>query len=128
MAAVENTGRHIKVFNSANGSCLYEFKRGIKTCLISSVNFDSAGDYLGISSNTGTVHLFAVRRSVQKEGDESKFMGGFKSFFSLETSVAKLHLQEKMGCCWTAKEGTLVGPMVSFSKDKGKFVSFLVIL
>jgi len=90
--------------------------------MISSATFDLTGEYLGISSNTGTVHLFSLRGSVQSKTEGSNV----KSFFSLEKSVAKLHLQEKMGCSWTTKESSLVGPMISFSRAKGKFVISLI--
>lgn len=132
VSAIENTGRHIKVFDTTYFTCLYEFKRGIKICTISNVNFDNASNYLGVSSNTGTVHLFFLsvpdaedtekKQELAGKKVESKFLDNLKTFFKLETSAAKLHLQQKMGCSWTTKESNLIGPMVSFAKEKGKFV------
>ncbi len=36
--------------------------------------------------------------------------------------MARLHLRELMGCNWTAKEGSLAGPMIVFAKEKCRMV------
>jgi len=112
---------------------LYEFKRGIKQCEISSVSFNDTSDHLLVASNTETVHLFSLKEiPVEKlmkrtQDDNHKFLGNLKTFFSLKTSAAKLHLQGKISCYWTTKESSFIGPMPVFAKEKEYFVLFFVL-
>jgi hypothetical protein len=136
VSVVDSTGRFIKVFDTLNSSCLYSFKRGIKHCTVANACFSLSGEYLAVSSSTNTIHVFQLEAnslgvSMQVDKNSFKSKGGlnlidnFKSYFtdvlSLTTSSMRLHLSEKMGCSWVAKEGTMSGPMVVFNK-KNKLV------
>ena len=61
------------------------------------------------------------------QDDNHKFLGNLKTFFSLKTSAAKLHLQGKISCYWTTKESSFIGPMPVFAKEKEYFVLFFVL-
>ena len=139
ICAVDSTGSYIKVFDVVSSACLYSFKRGMKACTISNVSFDPISTYLAVSSSAGTVHLFSLKPGTMSGSSAisqpSKLVEtGFKLFqdlksylphaITLPTSTARLHLKEQIGCNWTAKEGSFVGPMVVFSKDKNKLVFF----
>lgn len=61
IATASEKGTVIRVFNVLNGNKLYEFRRGVKRCVsISSLTFSTNSNYLTVSSNTETVHVFQL--------------------------------------------------------------------
>ncbi|VVC44667.1 Hypothetical protein CINCED_3A009551 [Cinara cedri] len=61
IATASERGTVIRVFNIADGTKLYEFRRGVKRCVsICSLAFSIDGLYLCSSSNTETVHVFKL--------------------------------------------------------------------
>ena len=96
-----------------------------------------------VSSNSGTIHIFPLKIDSMNTSmivGKNKFSNDekglsivrnlksyLKDIITLPTSTMKLHLQERIGCNWVAKEGTLMGPIAVFSK-KGKLVCFSEIL
>lgn len=55
------TGTVIRVFCVKNGQKVHEFRRGVKRCVqIASLNFSSCSNYICVSSNTETVHIFKI--------------------------------------------------------------------
>ena len=90
------------MFFRSNLSCLYEFTRGIKTCQISNVCFDTSAEYLAVSSNTGTIHLFSLTKTSSNEAEkkeektdkkqEKQFLEGIRTLFFFPTSAAKLQI------------------------------------
>ena len=51
----------IRVFDTRDGSKLYELRRGLKrTVSIFSLSFSPCGTFLACSSNTETVHVFRL--------------------------------------------------------------------
>jgi len=140
VCAVDNTGCYIKIFDALNYTCLYSFKRGIKGCLISNASFDLQNTFLSVASSLGTIHFFPLKPSTSVSTSASppldkssaivesgkKFFTDLKSYLpdaiGLPKSTAKLHLKESDSCNWTAKESSMVGPMVIFAKEKSKIV------
>lgn len=54
-------GTVIRVFCVKNGQKVHEFRRGVKRCVrIASLNFSSCSNYICVSSNTETVHIFKI--------------------------------------------------------------------
>lgn len=54
-------GTVIRVFDTQNGECIYEFRRGYARCVsIYSLSFSSDSMFLCASSNTETVHIFKL--------------------------------------------------------------------
>ncbi|CAB3373339.1 Hypothetical predicted protein [Cloeon dipterum] len=61
LATASERGTVIRVFNVADGSRLWEFRRGVKRCVaISSLAFSPDAMFLCCSSNTETVHVFRL--------------------------------------------------------------------
>ena len=61
LATASERGTVIRVFNVADGSRLWEFRRGVKRCVaISSLAFSPDATFLCCSSNTETVHVFRL--------------------------------------------------------------------
>ncbi|CRK99439.1 CLUMA_CG012675, isoform A [Clunio marinus] len=111
IATASEKGTVIRVFCVNDGTKLFEFRRGVKRCVsISSLSFSSCKQYLCCSSNTETVHIFKLERSVMsgersanlnaahKSGDEN-WMGYLKSTvanylpYALPTQVTDVFTQ-----------------------------------
>lgn len=61
LATASEKGTVIRVFNVADGTRLYEFRRGVKRCVrISALAFSPDAGFLAASSNTETVHVFKL--------------------------------------------------------------------
>uniref|UniRef100_A0A915DYI2 WD repeat domain phosphoinositide-interacting protein 2 n=1 Tax=Ditylenchus dipsaci TaxID=166011 RepID=A0A915DYI2_9BILA len=61
LATASDKGTVIRVFGVPNGERLFEFTRGVKRCVsISSLAFSVDSKYLCLSSNTETIHVFAL--------------------------------------------------------------------
>ena len=64
IATASEKGTVIRVFNVADGNKLFEFRRGVKRCVvIYSLAFSADGMFLSSSSNTETVHIFKLEET-----------------------------------------------------------------
>lgn len=65
VATASEKGTVIRVFSVQDGSKLFEFRRGVKRCVsIASLSFSTCAKYLCCSSNTETVHIFELDKSL----------------------------------------------------------------
>ncbi|CAG0915083.1 unnamed protein product [Notodromas monacha] len=63
LATASEKGTVIRVFNVADGTKLFEFRRGMKRCVsIYSLAFSPDSLFLSASSNTETVHIFKLEQ------------------------------------------------------------------
>lgn len=61
VATASEKGTVIRVFCVKNGQKVHEFRRGVKRYVrIASLNFSNCGNYVCVSSNTETVHIFKI--------------------------------------------------------------------
>jgi autophagy-related protein 18 len=77
IATASEKGTVIRVFSTADGTRLFEFRRGMKRCAtIHSVAFSPDDAFLAISSNTETVHVFRLQEpsEVKEEGPANSWM------------------------------------------------------
>ncbi|XP_008196483.1 WD repeat domain phosphoinositide-interacting protein 2 isoform X2 [Tribolium castaneum] len=95
IATASEKGTVIRVFSSADGQKLYEFRRGVKRCVdISSLAFSTCSQFLCCSSNTETVHVFKFeepKESPKRNVEESSWMGYLSSY--LPTQVTDVFTQ-----------------------------------
>lgn len=71
VATASEKGTVIRVFSVNDGTKLFEFRRGLKRCvLIASLAFSTCAQYLCCSSNTETVHVFKLERIDPKDPRE----------------------------------------------------------
>lgn len=68
LATASEKGTVIRVFCVKNGQKVHEFRRGVKRCVrIASLNFSGCSNFLCVSSNTETVHVFKVDLKLVEE-------------------------------------------------------------
>ncbi|GMH13149.1 hypothetical protein Nepgr_014990 [Nepenthes gracilis] len=113
MATASIKGTLIRVFNTLDGTLLQEVRRGTDRAEIHSLAFSSTAQWLALSSDKGTVHVFGIKIDLGSPGSNflqiatesdhslkspssslSLIKGVLPKYFSSEWSVAKFHLQE----------------------------------
>lgn len=113
LATTSSKGTLVRIFNTLDGSLLQEVRRGADRAEIYSLAFSSTAQWLAVSSDKGTVHVFslkvdsgslAIERS--RSASESKIStppglsslsfikGVLPKYFNSEWSVAQFRLQE----------------------------------
>lgn len=78
LATASEKGTVIRVFNVADNTKLYEFRRGVKRCAkIYSLSFSEDSAFLSASSNTETVHIFKLddSRNVKPSEEPQSWIG-----------------------------------------------------
>ncbi|XP_065853850.1 autophagy-related protein 18a-like [Euphorbia lathyris] len=113
LASASNKGTLIRIFNTLDGSLLQEVRRGAERAEIYSLAFSSKAQWLAVSSDKGTVHVFSLKvdsglsandRSLTvPEPNNSNSLGVsslsilrgvLPKYFSSEWSVAQFRLPE----------------------------------
>ncbi|MED6195798.1 Autophagy- protein 18a [Stylosanthes scabra] len=113
LATASSKGTLVRVFNTLDGSLLQEVRRGADRAEIYSLAFSPTAQWLAVSSDKGTIHVFNLkvdsgllgldRSNSSTESNPSsptavsslKFMKGvLPKYFSSEWSVAQFRLQE----------------------------------
>ncbi|KAL5566043.1 hypothetical protein UlMin_029207 [Ulmus minor] len=114
LATASSKGTLVRIFNTLDGSLLQELRRGADRAEIYSLAFSSTAQWLAVSSDKGTVHVFSLKvdssgllaNDMTRNAPESNpsnpsaipslaFMKGvLPKYFSSEWSVAQFHLQE----------------------------------
>lgn len=64
VATASDSGTLIRIWNTHSGHKLQEFRRGTGCALIHSLAFNSTTEWLLVTSNTGTLHVFCVAGSL----------------------------------------------------------------
>ncbi|CAJ1878691.1 unnamed protein product [Sphenostylis stenocarpa] len=115
IATASTKGTLIRIFDTVQGTLLQEVRRGANAAEIYSLAFSSTAQWLAVSSDKGTVHVFSlkVNSSIgEQEKPQSssnsdaaitpsnssrsftKFKGVLPKYFNSEWSVAQFRLQE----------------------------------
>ncbi|XP_004495714.1 autophagy-related protein 18a [Cicer arietinum] len=113
LATASSKGTLMRVFNTLDGSLLQEVRRGADRAEIYSLAFSSTAQWLAVSSDKGTVHVFNLKvdsgllghdrshttsesspTSTAAASSLSFFKGVLPKYFSSEWSVAQFRLQE----------------------------------
>ncbi|CAK7348270.1 unnamed protein product [Dovyalis caffra] len=113
LATASTKGTLVRVFNTADGTSLQEVRRGADRAEIYSLAFSSTAQWLAVSSDKGTVHVFSLKINSGSPGiDRSQstnepnlsvnspasslsfFKGVLPKYFSSEWSVAQFRLLE----------------------------------
>lgn len=128
IATASTKGTLIRIFNTATGDKLHEFRRGSDTANIYSIAF-SGNDMLAVTSDKGTVHVFNLgAEEEKKEESDSKntksvfgyFGNVLPSYFSSEWSFAQFKFAEAGAVPYTTGAFTTDNKLVLLSK-KGDY-------
>lgn len=93
LATASEKGTVIRVFNVADGTKLFEFRRGVRRCVsISSLVFSSDANYLCCSSNTETVHIFKLEDPKETVRPETEENTGWMGLFSKAVTMSANYL------------------------------------
>lgn len=84
LATTSEAGTLVRIFNTSNGNRLHEFRRGSSQCKIHSMCFDKNSDFLALSSDSGTLHIFFLKK--ENERSFFSFISGISDYFSSEWS------------------------------------------
>jgi WD40 repeat protein len=80
LATASEKGTLIRIFDTSNGSLLNELRRGANAANIYCINFNHDSSLLCVSSDHGTVHIFAVEDC--KKNKQSRFALSILSYTS----------------------------------------------
>ncbi|KAK7337424.1 hypothetical protein VNO77_17998 [Canavalia gladiata] len=115
IATASTKGTLIRIFDTDHGTLLQEVRRGANAAEIYSLAFSSTAQWLAVSSDKGTVHVFSLKvnsnipehEKTQSSSNSDaaitpsnssrsfiKFKGVLPKYFNSEWSVAQFHLQE----------------------------------
>ncbi|XWS42392.1 hypothetical protein CRYUN_Cryun16bG0010600 [Craigia yunnanensis] len=113
LATASSKGTLIRVFNTLDGTLIQEVRRGADRAEIYSLAFSSTAQWLAVSSDKGTVHVFSLKVDSVVLGDDrsssasesplsnqsafsplSILKGVLPKYFSSEWSVAQFWLPE----------------------------------
>ncbi|KAF7818224.1 autophagy-related protein 18a-like [Senna tora] len=136
LATASTKGTLIRIFDTANGTLLQEVRRGANVAEIYSLAFSSTAQWLAVSSDKGTVHVFTLKANSnppEHEKSEStshsdavitpsssplafiKFKGVLPKYFNSEWSIAQFRLHE--GCHYKVAFGHQKNTVVILGMD-----------
>ncbi|KAL6516011.1 Autophagy-related protein 18a [Orobanche gracilis] len=112
LATASSKGTLVRIYNTHDGSLLQEVRRGVDRAEIYSLAFSPTAQWLAVSSDKGTIHVFGLKvnsinvGNVRSNGPEtipsavtsssslSFIKGVLPKYFSSEWSVAQFRLPE----------------------------------
>ncbi|KAK3007856.1 hypothetical protein RJ639_014585, partial [Escallonia herrerae] len=112
LATASTKGTLLRIFNTNDGTLLQEVRRGADRAEIYSLAFSSTAQWLAVSSDKGTVHVFSLKANIGNLGTDklkstetnlavtpsnssrSFIKGVLPKYFSSEWSVAQFRLLE----------------------------------
>ena len=102
LASVSQKGSLIRLFDTATGAFIKGLRRGNDSADIYSINFDKTSQYVLITSNKGTVHIFNIGKSKVVKNPKS-FLSSLAPYLNMqntyldnEWSFAQYHTKNKI--------------------------------
>ena len=130
LATASDKGTLIRIFTTNDGQKFSEFRRGTKTVEMNCIAFDPNNEFIGCSSNVGTIHIFSIaaitkaldeknnkaKNEIEDEPKNSKsFLGKIggllnikNAYLESERSFAKFKVQEENSILGFGSENTFV--------------------
>ena len=106
LATVNSKGNIIRIHNLLDKTLVFECNRGIGKAIVNYICFDPEYNYIGITSNKGTIHLWKLDDIIEKEINNEgvnykvKTNKGYKT----DTSFAKIKIN-KPNCIFCFRPG-----------------------
>lgn len=66
LATASTRGNIIRIFNTINGNIIQELKRGNGDSKIYSINFSFDNNFIGLTSDHGTAHIFLLNKNIKE--------------------------------------------------------------
>lgn len=70
LATASETGTLIRIFDTSTGAALQELRRGADRAEIYSIAFNPTSQWMAVSSDKGTIHIFALKPPGGKNGEQ----------------------------------------------------------
>ncbi|KAK4282474.1 hypothetical protein QN277_013847 [Acacia crassicarpa] len=136
LATASTKGTLIRIFDTANGTLLQEVRRGAHVAEVYSLAFSSTAQWLAVSSDKGTVHVFSLKANSSSPQHENsqiatdshaastpsssprgfvKFKGVLPKYFNSKWSLAQFRLHE--GTCYTVAFGQQKNTVIILGMD-----------
>jgi len=124
LATASIKGTLIRVFDTQNGSKIFELRRGAERVDIYSVSFSRENEWLAVSSDKGTIHVFPIRSSSSLNSRNSSLMTKIllPSYFQSQWSFAQFRVPDYRSiCAFGADPFTVICLCADGSYYKAKF-------
>jgi WD40 repeat protein len=111
LATASTKGTLIRVFDTCSGDRLFELRRGVEKVDIYSIAFNSSSDWLAVSSDKGTVHVFSLRQTgdMNQKSSLAAISVVLPSYFQSQWSFAQLRVPDYRSiCCFGRDPNTVV--------------------
>ena len=96
LATASEKGTLVRVFDTETGYLLHEFRRGSQVANIYSINFNSHATLLCVSSDHGTIHVFALDDSKKnRKSSIAESLTFLPKYFSSKWSFCKFNVPIK---------------------------------
>nr|DBA21814.1 TPA: hypothetical protein GDO54_012945 [Pyxicephalus adspersus] len=97
LASASEKGTVIRVFSIPDGQKLYEFRRGMKRYVsINSLVFSTDCQFLCVSSNTETVHVFRLEALLERSEEPSSWSGYMGKMFMAASNYLPTQVSDMM--------------------------------
>ena len=111
LATASERGTLIRVFDTNTGDRLVELRRGVERVDVYSIAFSANTDWLAVSSDKGTVHVFSLRQTgdMNQKSSLSAISVVLPSYFQSQWSFAQLRVPDYRSiCCFGRDLNTVI--------------------
>lgn len=113
LATASEKGTLIRVFDTAQGSKVAELRRGSNHAHIYCINFNHKSTHLVVSSDHGTIHVFNLEESSQRnaDGGASGASAIIPKYFSSNWSFCKFSVPQgpQCICAFGSDDNSVIG-------------------
>lgn len=123
VATASVKGTLIRVFDTTTGDRLFELRRGAEKVDIYCIAFNVNSDWLAVSSDKGTIHVFSLRTSdMNKKSSLSALSTVLPSYFQSQWSFAQFRVPDyRTICCFGSDPNTVICLCADGSYYRAKF-------
>ncbi|KAK2162508.1 hypothetical protein LSH36_97g04021 [Paralvinella palmiformis] len=98
LATASEKGTLIRIFDTTNGTQLQELRRGANNATIYCINFNHDSSLICVSSDHGTVHIFATEDAKKNKQSSLASAGFLPKYFSSKWSFSKFQVPGNSHC------------------------------
>lgn len=110
LATASVKGTLIRVFDTVTGNQLFELRRGAEKVDIYSISFNMKSDWLAVSSDKGTIHVFSLRMS--SDMNQKSSLGALStvlpSYFQSQWSFSQFRVPDYRTICCFGSDPNIV--------------------